>query len=92
MNRQDFIRELADRSGKTQVEIDGFLGLLEEGIVNAIRRKNSVKLFTGFTLEAVETSGVGHKDITTGEWVEAVPCIQCKLRTTKKFRERLNAS
>lgn len=90
MSRKQFIKRLAEESGYTQVETEEFLNSFENVLVDALRSGDGVKLFTGFALESVQSRGRAHYNLCSGKIEMSSPGIQCKLRTTQNFKERLN--
>ena len=90
MSRKELVKALAKRSGKTQSDIDHIFSCFEDMLVDLIRDGESSKLFTGFTLESVRSNGRKHFNLQKNAWEQSSPSIQCKLRTTQNFRERLN--
>lgn len=59
MNRQEFIKAVAEKANKTQKETKEILEVMQEVVFDTMKEEDEVKIFDGVTLLGV------HKDATT---------------------------
>lgn len=90
MNRTELIKEVAQRTGKTQVEMKGVFTAIEEAVYEALLKGDDIKgLVTGLNVEVKAVAEREARNPQTGEKIVVPAHKVVKARTTGALKNLL---
>jgi nucleoid DNA-binding protein len=89
MNREKLIKHITKNTNCDKDDVERIINELEFTIIKTIASGENIKMFPGFELKAIIVPEHYYKNPHTGELATTPATIQCRLHTTKLFREKV---
>lgn len=91
MNRTEFVKAVAEATGKSQKEIKEILDAEQTIAYAAMAREEEVKIFDGLTLVGVHKDACQKRNPLTGEMVDVAAKTAPKAKFGKAAKDAVNA-
>lgn len=91
MNKSEFVKVLAEKTGKSQKEMSENLDVILDTIVECAKANEAVKLIGFGIFEVAQRAARTGRNPQTGEDMEIAASKSFKLKVSQKVKERINA-
>ena len=86
MNRNELVDAVAQRSGESKTTVDSVLSAFDATLVEAVSKKEEVKITGLFTLDTAERSARQGRNPQTGETIDIAAGTVARLRPGARLK------
>jgi DNA-binding protein HU-beta len=86
MNRNELVDAVAQRSGESKTTVDSVLSAFDATLVEAVTKKEEVKITGLFTLDTAERSARQGRNPQTGETIDIAAGTVARLRPGARLK------